>query len=421
MRFRQSSLRQGAVVAAALSLALAGCASESSEDPGTSTGGLKGKPIKLGSILTITNPAWDNGSVKTVNEAWASYINEELGGIDGRPVTVETCDDHGDPAKTSQCLNNLIDSDVVAFVNNSSLAFGANALPAMEKAGMPNIGGWPVSPDEYTSEYNFPTSPGAAGSYPALAVHFRATGAKKLAVAFTNTPAGQVVGDQLKKQWESLGGTGFSKVEFDPAAADFTPTMSKLAAQKPDAVILAVGEGPAARMFQAAKVAKVDAEIGTSATPATKSVFDASGDAVNGLLFAFASVPSDYDSEDAKTYRDVIKAQAPKLELTNQTAVAASSMQYAYEILSSIKGDITKDSVLKKLQEKAPWDGFLTHGTDPAHAPETMQQISNPYNLVSRYNDGKFTPAPIKEPGDLAKYIDTEGDLSWVAGAPPKN
>ncbi|MFB7222716.1 ABC transporter substrate-binding protein [Streptomyces sp. NPDC056227] len=421
MSFRSRSLRRGVAAVAIATLALAGCVAEESKDSTTSTGGLKGDPIKLGSVLTITNPAWSNGSVKTVNEVWASYINKELGGINGRPVVVESCDDHGDPAKTSQCLNNLMDSGVVGLVNVSSLAFGANALPALEKAGMANIGGWPVTSDEYHSANNFPTTPGAAGSYPALAVHFAATGAKKLAVAYTNTPSGQAVGDELKKQWESLGGTSYFMTEFDAAGADFTPTLSKIAAQKPDAVILAVGEGPAPRMFKSAKVAGLNAPIGVSATPATKKVFDAAGDAANGIYFGFASVPSDYDSEDAKTYRDVLEKGAPDLELTNQTAVAVSSMQYAYDILSSVKGDITKESVLKKLQENKPWKGFLTHPTDPEHAPESMPQISNPYTLIAQYEDGKFTPAPIKEPGDLAKYIDTEGDLSWVAGTPPKN
>jgi branched-chain amino acid transport system substrate-binding protein len=421
MNIRRQRPRQAVVATVALTLALAACGSDSSKDSGPSTGGLKGDPVKLGSVLTITNPAWTNGNVKQVNDAWATYINEELGGIDGRPVVVKSCDDHGDPAKTSQCLNNLIDSGVVAFVNNSSLAFGANALPAMEKAGLANIGGWPVTPGEYNSDHNFPTTPGAAGSYPGLAVHFAASGAKKLAVAYSNTPSGQQVGEQLKKQWASLGGTDYYMTEFDAAAADFTPTMSKIAKQKPDAVILAVGEGPAARMFKAVQVTGLDATIGVSATAAVKAVFDAAGDAADGIYYAFSSVPADHDSKDAKLYRDVLGKHAPDLELTNQTAVAASSMQYAYDILSAIEGDITKQSVLAQLQKKEPWDGFMTHRTDPAHAPESMPSIANPYSLVAEYHDGTYTPAVIENPGALAQFIDTEGDLTWVAGTPPKN
>ncbi|GAA0997278.1 ABC transporter substrate-binding protein [Acrocarpospora macrocephala] len=417
-RIRPKVLMAGTAV---LALVLAGCGGGDSAGTSAGTGGLKGDPIKLGSILTITNPAWSNGSVKTVNEAWAAHINGDLGGIGGRPVVVESCDDHGDPAKTSQCLNNLIDSGVVALVNNSSLAFGANALPAMEKAGIVNIGGWPVTADEYRSPYNFPATPGAAGSYPGLAVYFAATGAKKLAVAYSNTPSGQLVGQALKKQWETLGGTGYFMTEFDAAAADFTPTISKIASERPDAVILAVGEGAAPRMFQAVKNTGLAAKVGVSSTAGTQKVFQAAGDAAEGILYAFASVPADYDSEDARTYRDVLKKYAPGLDLTGQTAVAASSMQYAYDTLSAVKGELTKESVLATLQEGKPWKGLLTHGTDPKNAPAEMPQVTNPYMLILEYRNGSFVPATIQDPGNLSQYIDIQGDLAWIAGNPPKS
>jgi branched-chain amino acid transport system substrate-binding protein len=163
MRFLTSRSIRSACVILLGSLALAACGGGDSggSSAGSSSNKLTGDPILLGSILTITNPAWDNSGVQKVNEAWASHINDDLGGINGRPVQVETCDDRGDPAGTSQCLRNLIDKGVVGFVNNSSLAFGVNALPAMEQAGLVNLGGWPITPAEFKSASNFPTTPGA--------------------------------------------------------------------------------------------------------------------------------------------------------------------------------------------------------------------------------------------------------------------
>jgi branched-chain amino acid transport system substrate-binding protein len=243
MSSRTSRALRSAAIVVAGSLALTACGGDEGGGGGggSSSGELTGDPVLLGSILTITNPAWDNSSVQTVNEAWASYINEELGGIDGRPVQVETCDDRGDPAGTSQCLRNLIDEGVVGFVNNSSLAFGANALPAMEQAGMVNLGGWPITPAEFSSDSNHPTTPGASGSYPSLVVYARLSGAEKLAVVCTNTPAGQGVCDSMKALWESIGGGDYFSTLFDPSAPDFTPVMSQVAGEDPDAIVLAVG------------------------------------------------------------------------------------------------------------------------------------------------------------------------------------
>ena len=359
--------------------------------------------------------------MKEVNNAFARHINEELDGIDGRPVVVKSCDDHGDPAKTTQCVNNLIDDGAVAFVNNSSLAFGANALPAMEKAGLVNIGGWPVSAAEYASDHEFLTSPGASGSYPSLAVFFRAKGAESLTMMYSNTPSGQAASDQVEALWTSLGGSEYTGVEFDPAAPDFTPAVSKTAGVKADAVILAAGEGPAPRLFQAVEIAKIDGMVGATSAAAGKKVQETAGKAMNGIHFSMAAVPPDFDSEDAKTYTEVMKKYAPDTELSNQAAVAASGMMFTYDTLEGVSGDITKESVLAQLEKTPTWDGFLTHAYDRAGAPEGMPAVGNPYNLVAQYEDGALAPVGVDAAGDLADYLQVDGDLTWISGTPKKN
>lgn len=416
MNLSTSGFIRKVALAGIVAALVAGCGSNSGG--AASDGDLKGKPIKLGSILTITNPAWSNQVMKDVNDAFTSYINKDLGGINGRPVSVETCDDHGDPAKTTQCLNNLLDSGVVAFVNNSSLAFGANALPAMEKAGLVNVGGWPVTPAEYASDHEFLTAPGASGSYPSLAAYFRSQGAENLAMMYQNTPAGQTAADNIKAFWKSIGGTGFSGVEFDPTAPDFTPAVSKAVGGKPDAIILAVGEGPAPRLFQALDVSKTDAMIGVTAAAGGKKVQEAAGKSLNGVHFSVAAVPADYDRDDARTYSKVMKKYSPNTELNNQAAVAASGMMALYDILKGASGEISKASVLGAVQKTTTWDGFLTHAYDRTLAPKELPAVGNPFNLVTTYENGAFSPADIKEPGSIARYLQVDGDLTWISGTP---
>jgi branched-chain amino acid transport system substrate-binding protein len=419
MKLRTSRLARSLVVVLVATAALAACGGDDdASSSGTDLGGLEGEPIKLGSILTITNPAWNNQVMKDVNEAFASYINDELGGIDGRPVTVDSCDDFGDPAKTTQCLNNLLDDGVVGFVNNSSLAFGANALPAMEKAGLVNMGGWPVSSAEYASDHEFLTSPGASGSYPSLAVFMKAQGADSLAMMYSNTPSGQAAADQIEALWESLGGGEFTGIEFDPAAPDFTPAVAQAKDADADGLILAVGEGAAARLFQGVQVAGIDAIVGATAAASGKAVQDAAAGAMDGVYFSFASVPAGMDREDTNTYRKVMEKYAPDTELTNQAAVAASGMMFAYDILSNIEGDITAESVTSAVQGSDSWDGFLVHPYDRSAAPEALPSVGNPWNLVTQFEGGDFNPVTVEAEGDTASYVKQEGDLTWLAGSP---
>lgn len=441
---RRSAIRTLALVAAS-AVALAACGgsedgaeSDSTEDQTGATGtespaddatddgepddvaAPEGDPIRLGSVLTISHPAWSNAGVEAVNDAWAEWVNEELGGINGRPLEVISCDDEGDPALTLSCTEDLIDQGVVAFVNNSSLVFGQNALPTMEAEGLINMGGWPIFDPEYNSEHNFPTTPGASGSYPALAVYFRQqVGAENVALVHTEGVAGESAAQDTADVWESLGGTDSSLIAFDPTAADFTPVMSQVQSSDADAAILLVGEGPAARMFQAAQVAGIDIPMGGTSTAATRSVFEAAGETAEGIVFAFAVVPSDSQREDVARYRQIMETYAPDVELTNQTGVAANSIDFAVDVLAAL-GDteVTPESVTELVETGEVPGGFMTHSMAPDFAPESLPRVWNPYNLVAEYmGDGEYEPLGT----DLEEgpHVSVENDIAWLSGFAP--
>lgn len=377
-----------------------------------------GEPIKLGSVLTINNPAWSNENVRLVNEAWENYVNEELGGINGRPLEVTSCDDEGDPGKTVQCTQDLIDDGVVAFVNNSSLAFGPNALAIVEGEGIPSIGGWPISPPEYASDLNFPTTPGASGSYPSLVVYAHEHGAESLALVFTDTPGGHAVNDAMIKQWEELNGGPFTGVSFDPTAADFVPTLTRVADADPDALVLAVGEGAAPRMFQAAaQVGLDDVMILGTGTAATEAVFSTAGDAVEDVFFSVPTLPADLeDNEDVQKYREIMEEYGPDVELSPQSGVAASSIQYAVDVLMAVEGEITSEAIVEVLKDP-PVAPFMAHSMSPEQAPKDLPAVWNPYAVVVQYSDGALTP--VGEDVEESDHVSRESGVTWFTGFVP--
>lgn len=390
-------------------------ATTSGDDPGATAEAPSGDPIKLGSVLTINNPAWSNQSVADVNDVWAEYVNTELGGINGRPLEIISCDDEGDPGLTVRCTEDLIDEGVVAFVNNSSLAFGTNALPTMEAAGIPNIGGWPIFPPEYESEFNFPTAPGASGSYPSLAAYFSLQTGGTLGIVYTDTAGGQGVADQLTALWPELGGDDVVSVAFDPNTPDFAPVLTRLADGDPDAVILAVGEGPAPRMIQAADVVGLldSAAVGMTSTAATGAVLSNVGDLAEGLIFSLATVPPDLSGdEDVAHLHEVMGVYGPDVELTPQAAVAAASVQYAVDVLMSVDGEIDSTSIIETL-ESLEVEPFLTHSMSPDLAPEGLPRVWNPYNLIAEYRDGDLQPVGDDLEGQL---ISNERGMTWFTG-----
>ncbi len=394
-----------------------GSAAPGGDGPGSTAAAPTGEPVKLGSLLTIRHPAWSNANVELVNDAWEDYVNEELGGINGRPLEVHSCDDEGDPGKGLQCVQDLIDEGIVAFVNNSSLVAGASAVPALEAEGIPNIGGWPVAPVEFNTEVNFLTTPGTSGSYPSLAAYLASQGAESVAFLYSDTPGGLTISDQMEALWAELTGGEFTGVSFDPTATDFVPTMTRVKDANPDAVIFGVGEGPAGRMFQAAAVVGIDAMMAATSAAATQVVFDSAGDAIEGVVFSVPTLPPTLTGNDeVDRYVDVMARFAPDVELTPQSGAAASSIQYAVDVLSSIDGEITTASVLAALQDP-PAKPFLAHSISPDLAPASLPRLWNPYNIIVQYVDGDLVLVGDNAPE--SDHVDKEGGVTWFTGFVP--
>ncbi|MGE3619437.1 MAG: ABC transporter substrate-binding protein [Acidimicrobiia bacterium] len=375
-----------------------------------------GEPIKIASVLTIKNPAWSNDAVRQTIEAWVEHVNED-GGIGGRPLEYDHCDDEGDAGRSLQCVQDFIDEGVVAFVGNASLAFGANALPTVEEAKIPNVGGYPITPAEFNSEYNFPTTAGSSGSYPSLAVYLYSQGAQDVAWVGSDTPAARGVGTNLQTVWKNLGGASLTETYYDPAAADFVPTVSQVNSQKPDGLIIGAGEGPAPRMYQAIDVVGYDGIVTGTSQGATQAVFDTAGDALEGVIFSIPTLPPTMDDhEDVKLYNEVMDEYAPDLERGAASLVAASSIQYFVDVVSGIDGEITSESIFEALQEP-PEKVFLVHSLSPDAAPEGMPRVWNPYNAIVQF-DGEGLVL-IGEDAKDSDYISKEAGVTWFAGGLP--
>jgi branched-chain amino acid transport system substrate-binding protein len=148
---RASALSAGVFVACA-SLA-AGCG----VIPGT--GG--DDPIKVMTWAPQgTGDAADMAGMPAMAEAYARWINS-TGGIDGRKLTVLTCNDHNDSVGAAQCAQNAVNENVVAVVGSYS-QFSDSYFPPLQGAGIPYIGGYGVTTDEFTSPLSYPVNGGLA-------------------------------------------------------------------------------------------------------------------------------------------------------------------------------------------------------------------------------------------------------------------
>ncbi|MBL1289346.1 ABC transporter substrate-binding protein [Streptomyces sp. For3] len=120
--------------------------------------------------VTVMTWAPDTTGADLVNMAgmpamartYARWINEN-GGIDGHELKVLTCNEQDTSAGASKCARRAADADVAAVVGSYS-RHGRAFLAPLEAAGIPYIGGYGASSDEFTSYLSYPVN----GGQPAL-------------------------------------------------------------------------------------------------------------------------------------------------------------------------------------------------------------------------------------------------------------
>ncbi|WP_344770023.1 ABC transporter substrate-binding protein, partial [Aeromicrobium panaciterrae] len=130
------------VAFALASLLMAAACGGGSDDNNASSGGKNratGAPIKIGLLNPVNGGASAPGATQGVN-AGVEFVNADLGGVDGHPIEIISCDvDALSPETNINCANQLAKSGVVAVIDAYNPAAGAT-LPILQSAKIPIIG-----------------------------------------------------------------------------------------------------------------------------------------------------------------------------------------------------------------------------------------------------------------------------------------
>ncbi|MFF5404204.1 ABC transporter substrate-binding protein [Streptomyces misionensis] len=148
--------------------------------------------------------------------AYARWINSH-GGLNGRKLEVLTCNDHNDSVAAAKCARRAAAENVVAVVGSYS-QFGDSFLAPLESAGIPYIGGYGVTDDEFTGPMSYPVN----GGQPALLAGLgRALGTSCGRVALVRPDS--IAGDQLPAMLDSgLKAAGHPEAGDQLVAEDLT-------------------------------------------------------------------------------------------------------------------------------------------------------------------------------------------------------
>ncbi|MEV8595140.1 ABC transporter substrate-binding protein [Streptomyces sp. NPDC052012] len=149
---RARALTTGALVAC-VSLAT-GCGIV----PGVTGGSGDDDPIIVMTWAPENTDTTNKPGMPAFARAYARWVNSQ-GGINGRELQVLTCNDQNDTVAASRCAGRAIEENAVAVVGSYS-QHADSFLPALEGAGIPYIGGYGITNNEFTSPLSYPVNGG---------------------------------------------------------------------------------------------------------------------------------------------------------------------------------------------------------------------------------------------------------------------
>ena len=381
-------------------------ASAATEQTGTTasaaTGGTggqaSGEPIVIGMINQEDTPAGSFPEIRIAVQSAVEYVNQELGGVDGRPLQVETCTTVGTPESSQTCANELVEKGVVLVT--SGIDFGSAAsLPILEQNDLLYVGGVPLLTPELTAPNSYMFIGGSVGAFPGQSVYLGENlGAKMVNIIYTDNDAGLAAATTFGK--DVLEQVGVEEVNLIPEkadATDFTASVSSAANGNPDAVMV---------LFTAAgcgNIMKARASLGISddikffypGSCSDQAVIEAGGAGAEDAFFNEEFILfNDKEDEQVRIYRDKLEQYGegePKYSGFSQTGFSAiMNLKDIFEAVGV--DDLNTASIRSFLDGTQEQANFMSHPytCDGKQVPG-IRAVCNANVRIVQYVDGEFT------------------------------
>lgn len=364
----------------------------SSGSSGSAPAKASGDPVQLGMINQENTPAGSFPEVREGAQAAISYINNSLGGLNGRPLKLTPCITDGSPASGANCSRQLIGDKVAAVVGGEDFST-TGSIPPLEKAKVPYVGGIPILPPESTSPISFQFSGGSSGAFSAQDKYIADTfKAKKVNIITTANPAGAAAATTFGAAiLAKLGVTDVKTVQAANDAADFTAPVQQIAANKPDAIIVLFSSPACSRIMQAIGSLGVQAKTFYPGSCLTSAEVKAGGQGAEGAYFNSDNMLFTGDDPQVVIWRDQMKKYQPKTVLSAYSQNGFQSVMNLYAAMKNGPANPTSASIIATLEKASNVPSFMGHPYTCNHkiVPGNPAICSAAQRII-QYKGGKF-------------------------------
>jgi len=372
---------------AAALLAVGGLLAGACSVGGDGDGGDGGNGVVVGMINQENAPIGSFPEARQAAEAAVAHVNDDLGGVGGRPVRLEVCRTTGTPESSAACANKLLERMPLAVLGGVDLGAAAS-LAVFEKAGIPYVGGMPALGEELTSSAAWMLAGGTVADLLGHATYALDTlKVKKVGALYVDLPGvlTTVVG-AADVVLRAKGVTDVKLVAASADAADFAPSLKAATAGDPDVVLVVFPAQSCARIMSAARALAVKARMFYPSACASQAVVDAAGPAAENAYFASGYLPFDDPSPEVATWRSEAKVTKP-------SALSQAGFSVTMNLYSLLKeGAGSPAAVTSTLRSTVGRSGYMAHPyTCDRRQVSLLPAVCNAHVRLLQYKGGRFT------------------------------
>ena len=372
------------------SSALLSCAQQSTLAPyaPSESTPASGEPIRIGMINQENTPGGSFPELSLAVKAGIEFINDEMGGVAGRPLVLDVCNSEFSAEGSTSCAQDFVEQKVPAVLGGIDV-FG-NGIDTLAQNGIPFVGGIPISSQSFTSPNSFQWSGGSQSAGVAFAWYAgQELNAERVSIVYQDFGS---IADSAEAAKQVLGeyGAEVQMVPYPVLATDLSSALTAAASTSPEAMIIfAADSGCKAGFDGVASLGLTAATFYVGACAAPSIIDQVSAEKTNGVYFNVdGPLVDDPPLPDGQLYEGVIAEYGDGLDPAGAGTVSFRSLMNLYVILSQLDGDITASSITAALAATVDAPNFGGHPyTCDGQQFDGLPALCSPQQILAQMQD----------------------------------
>jgi branched-chain amino acid transport system substrate-binding protein len=360
------------------------------------------EPVKIGYF----NQQGGQVEVSNTNvlgvEIAAQYINEEAGGIGGRPLEVVTCYVANTEEEGQQCGQQFANDDSIVAVLSGPTFIGTESFYSALAGSKPVVHGVSVSATDTVQDTAAVLYGGAKYILAPYATFARDTlGVTSSALVYPEGAGQDEAADGQASAFEAAG-IPIEVVSYPADTPDLTVPLLAAGAQDVDLVMPVINPNDCVKFEQAIQQLGIpDEKVLASPICINAAVAEELGDLPQWLYAVASSLSIDPTDPSVPPYTDILTAQGQEQHIGDPwVLVGFGQTMTLAKYMNALGEDITSDGIVEEMQA---FEGPLILGSpvlDCGKYPEAPG-VCNDYTQFYKYNGtgeweqaGDFVPPP---------------------------